>query len=472
MFETGIRQFRMAMGIVWGRRLNPQNIERLIEDALATLAEFGEPGADVRALTDGPLTDPETREQFATTNIRRTARRLAAQSPFYARRFAAAEVRPDKLDLAGLRAIPVTVKADLIRQPADFLCADAPRQLATRTTGTTGRPTEIWISRYELELWPAIGALASVLRDDFRPTDVMQVNISSRATIAVNLDVAVCRLIGTGCRLLGLVPPNEALDALGEGSVTLLSTTPSYLGELIAAARHRGLGPDDFQLRRIDVGGEVLSPSVEAAARTTFGVDSVNDLFGMTEVLPVTGRTCEQGHLHHDINTGLSNSSTWNPATGGARRTRDRRHHAVLPVPRLHAGLPLRHPRRRAMPSREPLTCDLSGLPAVSKVVGKADQLLHLGSDEIVTPRQLVEAVESLPTQPWPARFRADVRNGRLVVTLPQSSIAGMSRTDAVDHFADAGLAIDLALVPDDEARSLRHCDVTCGKQRSSAGPP
>jgi len=73
----------------------------------------------------------------------------------------------------------VTVKADLIRQPTDFLCADAPRHLATRTTGTTGRPAEIWLSRYEMELWPAIGALAAVVRDDFRPTDTMQVNMSS-----------------------------------------------------------------------------------------------------------------------------------------------------------------------------------------------------------------------------------------------------------------------------------------------------
>jgi len=65
-----------------------------------------------------------------------------------------------------------------------------------------------------LELWPAIGALAAVVRDDFRPTDTMQVNIAPRQTAALNLDVAVCRLIGAGCRLVGLIPPDESLDSL------------------------------------------------------------------------------------------------------------------------------------------------------------------------------------------------------------------------------------------------------------------
>ena len=50
----------------------------------------------------------------------------------------------------------------------------------------------------------------------------------------------------------------------------ILSAVPSYLGELVVAARRRGMGPSDFSLRRIDVGGEVLSPSLAAAARSAW----------------------------------------------------------------------------------------------------------------------------------------------------------------------------------------------------------
>src|SRR5215468_6877003 len=86
---------------------------------------------------------------------------------------------------------------------------------------------------------------------------------------------------------------------------TLLATYPSYLAQLVLAAQDLGLKPADFTLRRIDVGGEALSEALAAAARATFGVPLVADAFGMTEVLPVSGRRCAAGHLHHDPGTGL-----------------------------------------------------------------------------------------------------------------------------------------------------------------------
>jgi len=116
VLETGVRQLRMALGMVWGRRLNTQNLARLVNDALATLAEFGEPGADAGEVIDGPLNDPAARRDYATRGVRRTAARLATQSPFYARRFNAAEITPDRLTLEDLGKIPVTLKRDLVER--------------------------------------------------------------------------------------------------------------------------------------------------------------------------------------------------------------------------------------------------------------------------------------------------------------------------------------------------------------------
>ncbi|HEX4729166.1 MAG TPA: hypothetical protein VH298_15280 [Jatrophihabitans sp.] len=457
MFETGIRQFRMAMGMVWGRKLDTTNLARLVEDARATLAEFGEPGSDVQQVLDGPLADPNARADFITRNLRRTARRLDAQSPFYTRRFAAAGIAPDKLDVETLRTIPVTVKRDLVDRQAEFLCADATRYLATRTTGTTGQPTEIWLSRYEIDLLSGLGALAAVLRDEVRESDIIQLNVSSRATVAVHLNAAFCRLIGCGCRVIGLVSPDEALDSLTSGGVTLLSTVPSYLGELVTAARRRGLGPADFQLRRIDGGSEVLTPSLAAAARETFGVSQVNDVFSMTEVIPVTGRTCSARHLHHDINMGLVellDLESGEPAEPGALATV-----VITPYYPYRECMPVfRYDTRdvvRRLPEGE-LDCELAGVPATSPVLGKSSQLLRLGPAEVVTPRELAEAVEALPSQPWPGRFRAQLADGRLRLTLPESALEGLSEAGAREHFAQHGLDVELALVPDAAAVSLR----------------
>lgn len=457
MLETGIRQFRMAMGMVWGRKLDTANLARLVEDALATLAEFGEPGSDVQQVLDGPLADPSARADFINRSLRRTARRLDGQSPFYSRRFAAAGIAADKLDVDTLRAIPVTVKRDLIQRQAEFQCADATRYLATRTTGTTGRPAEIWLSRYEIDLLSGLGALAAVLRDEVRSSDVIQLNVSSRATVAVHLNAAFCRLVGCGCRVVGIVPPDEALDSLLDGSVTLLATVPSYLGELVTAARRRGLGPGDFSLRRIDGGGEMLSTSLAAAARETFGVSQVNDVFSMTEVIPVTGRTCSAGHLHHDINMGLVellDLETGEPAAPGALATV-----VITPYYPYRECMPIfRYDTRdvvRCLPEGE-LTCEVAGIPATSAVLGKADHLLRLGPSDVVTPRELVEAVEALPSQPWPGRFRAQVADGRLQLQLPESAVDGLSSAGARDHFAARGLDVDLTLVGNTEAVWLR----------------
>jgi len=463
MFETGVRQFRLALGMVQGRRLDPRNVARLVDDVLATLAEFGEPGADAAELVDGPMSSPEDRLELTNRALRRTARRLAARSPFYARRFASAQADPAKLDVAGLRTIPVTVKADLIERPGDFRCTDVPAYLATRTTGTTGRPAEVWLSRYEMELWPALGALAGVLRGETRPGDVMQVNLSSRSAAAMHLSAAGCRLAGAGYRPLGIVPPEAALDGLTEGSATILLTCPSYLGELVTAARRAGLGAADFRLRRLVVGGEVLSASLARAAARTFGVAGVEDPYSMTEIVPVTGRACSQAHLHHDLNLGLTelvDLDTGEPAAPGALGTL-----VITPYFPYRDCTPVfRYDTRdvaRCLPDA-PLRCELAGIPAISQILGKADHLLRLPGGEVVTPRQLIEAIESLPSGPWPARYRACVgegtaRDGRIRLTLPASAIAGLGEAEARRHFAAAGLDVDLDIVSDDQATSLRH---------------
>jgi phenylacetate-coenzyme A ligase PaaK-like adenylate-forming protein len=457
MFETGVRQFRLALAMAQGRRLDPSNVVRLVDDVLATLAEFGEPGADAAELIDGPMASLEARLEIANNSLRRTARRLAAQSPFYARRFTSAQADPAKLDVAGLRTIPVTVRADLIEGPGDFRCTDVPAYLATRTTGTTGRPAELWLSRYEMELWPALGALASVLRDELRPGDVMQVNLSSRSTAAMHLSSTGCRLAGAGCRPLGIVPPEAALDGLAEGGATILLTCPSYLAELVTAARRRGMGAGDFRLRRLVVGGEVLSASLSQAAARTFGVPLVEDPYSMTEIAPVSGRACSQAHQHYDLNVGLTelvDLDTGEPAAPGALGTL-----VITPYFPYRDCMPVfRYDTRdvaRCLPDA-PLRCELAAIPATSQILGKANQLLRAGGGEVATPRQLIEAIEALPAEPWPARYRATARDGRIRLTLPASAIAGYGEAEAVRHFAAAGLDIDLDIVGDDQAASLR----------------
>jgi phenylacetate-coenzyme A ligase PaaK-like adenylate-forming protein len=427
----------MALSMVSGWRIDPRNVERLVGDAVATLAAFGSPGDDVGQLLDGPFADPQARRAFQEQALRRTVRRLARRSPRYRTLFAALDLDPAKLTLEDLPRVPVTVKADLIADPAAFLVDGARPHLSTRTTGTTGRPVEVWLSRYEMELWPALAALSGLLRDEIRPGDRMQINISSRATAAVQQNMTVCRLVGAQARALGLVAPEESVDALRDGA-TLLATYPSYLAQIVRAARRRDLGPGDFALRRIDCGGEVLSTALVRAAEETLGA-SVNDTFAMTEVLPVSGRVCEQGHLHHDLNMGLVEVIALDgerPADASELGTV-----VITPYYPYRECMPvLRYDTRdlvRRLPDA-PLDCSLAGVPACSRILGKAGQELSV-RDRVVTPRELVEACEALPGQPWPARFVARAPAGRLELSLSADTAGPLSGAEiAASVGADA----------------------------------
>src|SRR6185437_6361766 len=284
-------------------------------------------------------------------------------------------------------------------------------------------------------------------RDEIRTTDLMQVNASSRATAAVYLTSAICRLAGARCRVLGIIPPDEALDNLVEGGVTLLAAPPSYLAELVMAARRRGAHPSDFRLRRIDSGGEVLTSTLRRAVEQTLGCPRVNDVFAMTEIIPVSAGTCTQGHLHHDINSGLVevlDLATGAPAGPGEPGTV-----VITPYYPYRECMPVFRYDTRDVVYRLPdaeLTCEVAGLPATSAIVGKADQMLRLG-DELITPRALADAVEALPSEPWPGRFRAQVAGGQLQLSLPMSAMAGLSEVEVLDHFGARGLDVQLTAV-------------------------
>jgi hypothetical protein len=64
-----------------------------------------------------------------------------------------------------------------------------------------------------------------------------------------------------------------------------------------------------------------------------------------------------------------------------------------------------------------------------------------------VTTRAIVEALESLPTQPWPARFNSSIVDGRITLTVPESTVDGYGYAATRAHLAEQGLDVDLRTV-------------------------
>ena len=67
-----------------------------------------------------------------------------------------------------------------------------------------------------------------------------------------------------------------------------------------------GYRPADFGLERIFVGGEIVTEGLKARSQRLFGDARVIDsAYGMTEIWPFGGQSCEEGHLHYEISQGL-----------------------------------------------------------------------------------------------------------------------------------------------------------------------
>ncbi|HEY1350218.1 MAG TPA: AMP-binding protein [Ktedonobacteraceae bacterium] len=446
MFETGIRQFRMAMAMMWGWHIKPRIIEHMVADTLKTLEEFGTAGDDVQQLLDGPFTDPVARKEYQVRMVQHTARRLLRRSPYYSKLFATHDINPDTLTLETISRIPLTRKAQLLEQPEDFVCTGVQPAIATRTTGTTGLPAEIWLSKYEIDLWPALAALSGLLRGELLPTDRWQINISSRATAAIQIDATIARLAGIPISLLGIIPVAESLDLLAAGderAPTLLSTYPSYLARLLNEARRRGLSPAAFRLRRIDCGGEVLSQALRRAATETFGPGLVNDAYGMTEILPMGARICNQGHLHHDLNVGFV--EVIDPESGLPAASGEPGSLVITPYYPYRECMPVfRYDTRDIVRNLldEPLTCDLAGTSATSNILGKASNLLRV-QEQWVTTRDLVEVYEALPSHPWPARFSARAVGDHIEMVVSEEALdQGVTRAQIERRYQERGLDV------------------------------
>src|SRR5262249_26737427 len=144
---------------------------------------------------------------------------------------------------------------DALRADADaFVRRAAKPVVRTMTTGTTGWPTSVYFSAYELRVIVALSALGMLFDRQLSEEDVVQMNTSSRATLG-NIGLAgACAHVGAVAYLTGVVDPAHTLALLSERHrlpgkkqrASVLSLYPSYLGEVVETGFQLGYKSADF----------------------------------------------------------------------------------------------------------------------------------------------------------------------------------------------------------------------------------
>lgn len=412
MLDAAMASLRFAASTLFGRPFSQRSLERLLHAAVETQLEFGKLENESSGILAGPPLNEEARHFFQARRFRTQAIRGASETEYYAKLFSSLGIDPAHIEGDDIADLPVTSKHALRDDPEAFIRRTAKADLRATTTGTTGWPTSVYFSPQELRAMATLSSLGFVTRGLIAPDDLVQISISTRNTLGVMAVAAAATGIGASLHVAGLLHPEDTLKLLAErhrhpgkkSQVSIMSTYPSYLGELVEHGRRLGYGPDDFGLERVLSASEVVTEGLQRRARELFGPVEIMQSYAITELAPMGADLCGAGHLHFEPSTGLAEVISLEH--GGRAGEAEFGTIVATPfVPFRDTTVLLRYDTEDVVKAIDlPLSCELQHLPAMSNVLGR--KRLSVQHDHGWTfPRDVLDALEDVDHVPTPARF-------------------------------------------------------------------
>ena len=218
---------------------------------------------------------------------------LAEGSPFYARKFRQAGVGdPTRVRLADITSLPFTTKDELKQsvdeQPPFGSNAGVPEERVKRvyqTSGTTGTPTVIPLTRTDMDTWTTIGSRTYYATGIHDHHSVLT-TFGAGPFVAGHTHFVLTRI---GSRAVPVAPGDtgRVLTGLKTGLADTLLSTPSFAQYL--ANKLEGSTPDPRSLRLMHVvtGGEPGGgiPAIRDHIERVLGA-TVTEVMGIGDVAP------------------------------------------------------------------------------------------------------------------------------------------------------------------------------------------
>jgi phenylacetate-CoA ligase len=233
---------------------------------------------------------------------------LYARSPFYQDKFRAAGLRREHFRaLSDLGKFPFTTKEEL--RDSQAVCPPLGRHMAAdmasvirihASTGTTGRPSFVGITRRDAEVWTRVTA-RSFYTQGIRPTDVI-IHGASLAMFAGGLPAKdALELVGATFVPVGTGASEKLVLVARALGANALHCTPSYAVYLADYVRREtGMDPRELGFRKIVCGAEpgVGIPAVRAKITTEFDA-RVTEGLGNADMVPIIFAECkDQSGMH------------------------------------------------------------------------------------------------------------------------------------------------------------------------------
>lgn len=308
------------------------------------------------------------------------------RSPFYRQKFTTAGITSkDVRTIEDLAKLPFTTKDELrasqLAEPPLGAHAAASMDDVVRvhaSSGTTGRPSYIGVTKHDAATW-AESVARAYYSQGVRPSSILALGFGIGFFVGGVAVQAACEAIGATVVPVGVGASDRMVSAFDDLGADQLTCTPSYARYLAEFVRTKlGRDPRELGVKRIFLGAEPGGgvPAVRAQLEELWGA-RVSESIGNGDVLPVYAGDCEERTGAHFQAPDLVIVEVIDPDTGRA---------LSLEEPEIHGELVFTHIDRECVPlvrfrsadlavvRTEPCPCGRTG-PRL-RIVGRTDDLL------------------------------------------------------------------------------------------------
>jgi len=230
---------------------------------------------------------------------------LMERSPFYARKFRDAGIGQTQVQLKDLARLPFSSKQELknaMDEAPPFgsnLCVP-PEQVKRvyQTSGTTGAPSVLALSRADIETWTVIGSRTYFATGIHDHSSVLT-TFGAGPFVAGHTHFVLSRI---GSRSVPVAPgdTDRVLFGLRAGLADTLLSTPSFAQYLANRLEKSDADPSSMELTHIVTGGEPGGgiPAIRDHIQTVLGA-TVTEVMGIGDIAPSLFGECPQQQGMH-----------------------------------------------------------------------------------------------------------------------------------------------------------------------------
>ncbi len=229
---------------------------------------------------------PADKRRMQGERLRKLVERVYHSVPFYRQKMQEMDVMPrDITSIDDIVRLPFTTKQDL-RDNYPYGLFAVPMSEIVRlhaSSGTTGKPTVVGYTRYDLSVWSEMTARCLTAFGADR-NDIVSVGYGyGLFTGGLGLHYGVEHLGGT---VIPMSSGNTAkhIQLMHDFGATALACTPSYALYLADALRDCGMSRSEFRLKIGIFGAEPWTENMRREIEAKLGIDAYN-IYGLSEVM-------------------------------------------------------------------------------------------------------------------------------------------------------------------------------------------